>query len=101
MVLLGDFNLPGIDWTTLEPFGPDRHMSELLLHIAFQFDLIQKVTEPTRTCSSRTILDLVFVSSCIHDSEVEVVDGVSDHHAVLLHYYDNTSAQVKHQDIVL
>ncbi|CAN7940522.1 unnamed protein product [Ixodes hexagonus] len=57
-----------------------------LLDIAFTFDFCQVVNEFTRVQGdSKSILDLVFVNGEVGNNyEYEVVDGISDHSAVLL-----------------
>ena len=62
ILMLGDFNLPGIDWQSMShvPSRPKKAESELLLSTIQDFHMDQLNTEPTRGSS---ILELV-LSSC-------------------------------------
>lgn len=88
LILCGDFNLPGIDWNTFSATNNDIVCGEELIDIAFRFDLRQIVKDCTRVHGeSKSILDLVFVRSNIPGTiECDVVDGISDHHAVLVQF---------------
>lgn len=85
VVLAGDFNLPHIDWKTLQPGSDERESAEALLDIAFTFNLDQLVCKPTRVQgSSQSLLDLVLISNELSDdSDVDVCDGISDHKMVV------------------
>lgn len=85
IIIAGDFNLPSVKWDQLDPGVTDVKSGELLLDIAFSNNLSQVVQEFTRiTDSSRSILDLIFVSESLKNYEVVVEDGLSDHKLVLL-----------------
>lgn len=86
IILSGDFNLPDIDWTSLSTTKHNDIIGEAMLDVAFTFDLLQVVHDFTRVQgSSKSVLDLFFVSGCIKSSATcEVVPGISDHSAVLL-----------------
>lgn len=80
-LIVGDFNLPNIDWTTLS--GSNDRVDNLFIDFVVQNALSQVVDFPTRYSS---VLDLVFtnteqvvVSVCPHDPV-----GRSDHNAVEL-----------------
>lgn len=82
ILLVGDFNLPGIDWSTLSVGTTDGASCEQLLEIAFCYNLSQVVTEHTRTTSAASsLLDLIFVSTNLTPllSECELFEGISDH----------------------
>lgn len=88
LILCGDFNLPGINWSTLSADGSDVNNNEVLIDTAFQFDLTQLVKDFTRIHgASKSVLDLVFVSSRIPgEIKCDVVDGISDHKGVLTEF---------------
>lgn len=83
VVIAGDFDLPGICWQKLEPGASDTKHSEIILNIAFKFDVTQVVNQSTRHGrSADTTLDLVFLSRDLSDYDVSVYDGLSDHDLV-------------------
>lgn len=82
ILLVGDFNLPGIDWNKLSAGAIEVANCEQLLEIAFCYNLSQVVTEHTRTTSAASsLLDLMFVSANLTSllSECETLEGISDH----------------------
>lgn len=83
ILLVGDFNLPGVDWENpLSSPGLSTHVS-YLCDIMLSHDMHQIVTQPTRVHgSSNSILDLVFVSRIIDNFTVNVIQGISDHFIV-------------------
>lgn len=81
--LLGDFNLPGVNWED------NTSCTELTPHVNYMRDIIlchnlhQVVTLPTRVYgSSSSILDLVFVNRNVEKLSVSVERGISDHEMV-------------------
>lgn len=83
LILLGDFNLPDIDWQSMSYRSP---CSETLFDIMFSFDLFQVINEPTRVQGSASnILDLIFLSNhfAIDQTNLAVLDGISDHKLTL------------------
>jgi hypothetical protein len=78
-VVLGDFNLPGIDWSV--PCASKVYQQDLFLETFLKYGLYQKVEEPTR---GENILDLVFCSECELVDCVSVREpmGASDHETV-------------------
>lgn len=88
LILCGDFNLPTINWSSFTAGSNNTNNNEELIDIAFRFDLIQLVKDYTRVQgNSKSILDLVFVQSNIPgEIDCEVVDGISDHNAVLVNF---------------
>lgn len=82
-ILTGDFNTPDVNWKTLMVGSRDKIICDALVDTAVSFDLDQVVSECTRDNST---LDLVFLSNSIAKSgyECKVVDGISDHRAVVV-----------------
>ncbi|MCP4476079.1 MAG: hypothetical protein GY821_16275 [Gammaproteobacteria bacterium] len=90
--LIGDFNLPAIDWSSLS-FPQQPH------YISFMFDMVffngfsQFVTVPTR---GKSILDLLFTNDSGLLSSFEVIlpfTDSCDHHCIRfsLNYFDASS----------
>ena len=81
--LLGDFNLPDIDWPSNQftPGGKYVSSSKLLLSINEECSLRQMVMEPTR---EDNILDLVLTSNPSLVHSIEVKAGISDHDIVVV-----------------
>ena len=61
-ILCGDFNCPGIDWSTLsiETNAPDKEIHQHLIDISNKFGLTQIIREETR---EKNILDVTFVTN--------------------------------------
>lgn len=88
VLILGDFNLPGVDWLSQSPGSEQVASAEQQLELAFCYGLTQIVTEFTRVGTTRSsILDLVFVSPRLLPflGGCEVVEGLSDHRMVVTH----------------
>lgn len=83
VILMGDFNAPGITWPSLSVSGHNVLLCKELVDLSLSFGIKQIVDCSTRGAA---VLDLVFVSACFPDDqyECEVVDGLSDHKAVLV-----------------
>ncbi|KAJ8020472.1 RNA-directed DNA polymerase from mobile element jockey [Holothuria leucospilota] len=81
--LLGDFNLPSVDWDTMsfKTGGSYPAISNLMIDIANDFNLHQIVKEPTRESN---ILDLCFTNSPARVDSVHVDSGISDHDVVIV-----------------
>ena len=81
--LLGDFNLPDVDWENFKfkPGGSYAGPSKAMIDVALDYNLLQQVKEPTRL---NNILDLCFTNSPSFVSSTEVIPGVSDHDAVVV-----------------
>jgi hypothetical protein len=79
MILLGDFNLPDVDWTCY--YAPNNEFYNLFLRFVNDSALQQYVLAPTR---KDNILDLVFTNSIsiISDLQVLCPFGSSDHSIV-------------------
>lgn len=87
IILLGDFNLPGINWNDYSPGVSEISNCEQLLELVFCFGLSQVVSDYTRVCPrTSSILDLVFVSNQLLPFLLacETSDGISDHKLVVL-----------------
>lgn len=83
VLLIGDFNLPGIDWENASLFAESNLHVNYLRNIMLYHNLQQVVKHPTRIHdTSATILDLVFVSQSIETFTVSVEPGISDHQLV-------------------
>jgi len=80
IILLGDFNLPGIDWKNSIPSQEAK--CTRFFDMCTSYGLNQYVTEPTRI---KNILDLVFSNdrTLISDVEVGVPFGTSDHNSIV------------------
>ncbi len=80
--LLGDFNMPSVDWSTctVRGKGPDS-LESRFVQLTLEKGLFQLVTEPTR---DHNLLDLVFISepNLVSHISVEEPLGESDHSAV-------------------
>lgn len=86
ILLLGDINLPGVDWLSLSPGSTEVASCDQLIEPAFCYNLTQVVTDHTRVTSTRSsILDLVFISARLKSflSGCETIEGPSDHKMVL------------------
>lgn len=73
-ILIGDFNIPDINWSTLESLAPGKR----LLNLTDNKFMTQKITKPTR---GNNILDLLFSTkdSLVTDIEIGEGLGTSDH----------------------
>lgn len=81
--LIGDFNLPGIDWIRGTYSADVSVNNEHLRDIILMHNLQQVVTEPTRiSAASASILDLIFISQTFQEFSVSVEQGISDHELV-------------------
>lgn len=83
IVLLGDFNLPGVDWQGLVASSAHNKHVSIMFDIMLRYNLIQVVREPTRVQNTTSsVLDLAFISRNFSDYTVKVEPGLSDHHLV-------------------
>ena len=78
LVIIGDFNLPGIDWFDIRATC-DSANNSLLIDIIQDNFLTQLVNETTRECN---ILDLVLTTSPEFVCELAVGELFSDHHCL-------------------
>lgn len=81
--ILGDFNLPDVNWVTntFTPCGRYPGPSKTMLDIALDYNLQQVVLKPTR---ENSILDLCFTTNPAFVNSVEVKPGISDHDVVVI-----------------
>lgn len=101
LIIAGDFNLPGVDWNTINIESRERADCELLLDIAFANDLTQVVQESTpKTGTVQSILDLVFLDGRFENYQVAVQDGISDHQLVFVQIKTNVPAATVKECIV-
>lgn len=84
LVCMGDFNAPGVNWSSMTCTGRDSIINKALLNFSLSAGLAQIVTGNTRF---NALLDLVFLSASIAQNGFtqEIIDGISDHKAVLFH----------------
>lgn len=91
IIISGDFNLPGIDWSELSAQSREKTQCELLLEIAFSHDLQQVVQGCTRIVGKTgSILDLVFLDGRFEEYDVSIEAGLSDHKLVYLEIKQTT-----------
>ena len=83
ILIVGDFNLPDIDWKDFT--SPETVKNKGLLDLCATNGLNQYVFEPTRLTN---ILDLVFCNDpmLISDIKVSVPFGLSDHNSIVVGY---------------
>lgn len=82
-ILLGDFNLPDIDWQSMKFHSA---CSDVVIDTMLRFNLHQVVNQPTRVQGETSnILDLIFLSNHFpaDETKIEVMDGISDHKLTL------------------
>lgn len=85
IVLMGDFNLPGVDWNSRIPGSLNRLHADVMLKIMVNHSLVQVVNCPTRIHDNcQSILDLIFLSDKTFTHDVTVEDGISDHKSVVV-----------------
>ncbi|KAI8516782.1 hypothetical protein Bbelb_053630 [Branchiostoma belcheri] len=83
VIILGDFNTPGIKWDTTVADNSQAYtgQAEKLLHLMDNHGLFQTVEEPT---INGNLLDLVLVNNPNIIEKTTVVPGISDHDMVLV-----------------
>ncbi|KAI8513198.1 hypothetical protein Bbelb_098370 [Branchiostoma belcheri] len=83
VIILGDFNTPGIKWDTTVADNSQAYtgQAEKLLNLMDNHGLFQTVQEPTR---NGNLLDLVLVNNPNIIEKTTVVPGISDHDMVLV-----------------
>ena len=83
--LLGDFNMPALDWTENTPMLKTDHtctcksVYEYFIDMINDFSLCQMVTEPTQQSN---ILDLFLTSNPTLIQRVSILPGLGDHDVV-------------------
>ena len=83
LILAGDFNLPGWDWTnrTLKPKTPYPSLHHDFMALVDDAYLVQHVEEPTR---KENTLDLICTNLSDQVNRVKVIPGISDHDIVYM-----------------
>ncbi|KAF2349954.1 Endonuclease/exonuclease/phosphatase [Trinorchestia longiramus] len=71
-LIMGDFNLPHINWTSRQSQAPGSKLIDLMNNHSLQ----QHVNEPTR---GNNILDLVMTTTDLSINGLEVTDKIGDH----------------------
>ena len=69
VILLGDFNAPGINWSTL---SASSDFSSNLCGLIFQFNYVQQLNHPTHIHGNNIILDLIITSSADTISDINL-----------------------------
>ncbi len=84
-IIAGDFNLPGIEWTTeaVTSGARNRKSCEFLLGMIDELALQQMVDQPTR---GENTLDLFMTSSPGLVNQVLIGPGISDHDTVIINH---------------
>lgn len=79
--LIGDFNVPNIDWNTMTLFRNKPHIAaeSLLIDTVQEFGLEQIVNQPTR---SQNILDLFLLNRPNQNYIIQILPGLGDHDIV-------------------
>lgn len=79
LIIMGDFNLPDINWNNMQYTSQS---SETLIDLILNFNLQQVVLAPTRIKDqTKSVLDLILISGQfpLNKSVVNVIPGISDH----------------------
>lgn len=87
-IVIGDFNLPNINWTTCTVSNGDQYSHSFIERIRDCF-LVQHVKDITRCRGNDkgNVLDLVFTDDDLRVEEIEVTSplGKSDHSSIIFH----------------
>lgn len=87
----GDFNYPGVDWTSLTANGNNRHDTNLFIEAVQDSFLYQHVTSATRARGNNdpSLLDLVFTNeeNMVSDMDCGAPIGKSDHASITFTYH--------------
>ena len=102
-VLLGDFNLPDIDWKEESSTKSIEHLSSRFLEYCMLDGMTQFVTHPThhRTTQTPTLIDLILsnLPTLVHDVKYFPPLGMS-HHSVLTCELDLMSPEVNQPSVL-
>lgn len=104
LMVVGDFNAPHVDWQSMIPTTSACQLSDIMVNMCFSLNLTQVVSNATRCQGeSSTILDLIFVRSdaLLSGCECTVIDGISDHRAVIYKAYPDRKNEVIQRRTVL
>lgn len=102
LVILGDFNLPNINWSTLQSSSIINSES-LFVQMLLDNNILQLVRDHTRFRANQTpsTLDLILTTDANLFSNIEYLPpvGISDHVALLSHIqvinYQTSNSQIK------
>ena len=97
LVIIGDFNLPGIDWLDVRATC-DSANNTLLIDIIQDNFLTQLVNETTRECN---ILDLVLTTSAEFVRELAVGELFSDHPCLTFYLSGSLPANVNQRNLFM
>lgn len=79
LLILGDFNFPVINWSSLTAPGSDPE-AQAFLQCCLDFSLQQLISEPTRrSATSANVLDLILTNNPYICSNIAHLEGLSDH----------------------
>ena len=83
--MLGDFNLPSVNWNLVAPWQPDIVSDFFCDSVINYFGLSQLVNKPTR---GDALLDLILTNTPAHLAKVEIDCGLgnSDHNVVFFDF---------------
>ena len=95
-VIIGDFNLPGIDWFDVRATR-DSANNSLLIDIIQNNFLTQLVNETTRECN---ILDLVLTTSPEFVCELAIGELFSHHHCLTFYLSGSLPRPCKSKKLV-
>ena len=81
LIIVGDFNLPDINWNSLSASSP---LSPSFCDTVLSLNLVQLIDEATHSCGNSLDLVLTTIPSSIHNLCVDhlTCSSVSDHHLV-------------------
>lgn len=97
LLVVGDFNLPGVDWDRVTSGACSVLDANVLFDMMFDHNLVQVVREPTRHGTGvDSLLDLVFLERSFSDYRVSVEPGLSDHDIVAVYFSLNVSMRMMH-----
>lgn len=93
LLMVGGFNLPGIDWDRIKSGAGSVRDANVLFDLMLVHNLVQLVREPTRHATGiDSLFDLAFLDRSFSSYHVSVEPGLSDHDIVAVYF----SLNVKH-----
>ena len=95
IVLVSDFNLPDIDWST-NSFFRDTDLNCRLMNILLDHFMSQQVLEPPR---GKNILDLVITTNEGLIRNLQVGEPVSDHNSIAFKVTMSSSKNMSHKKV--
>ena len=96
VILLGDFNIPDVDWSTLHAQSPP---SSMFCDLVFHQNLTQLVDIPTHSCGNT--LDLILSNYPSLISNIHVSPTISDHHLISFSLMHSHHSQIRSPHIPL